>query len=148
MQEQIVSYDVAILAKEKGFDEVCRKVFNTEREISSFSGYALMQGFNKNSTVHLYDTNSEEFEYPSLHCTAPTQALLQKWLREVHCIHFHIYYDNTRKWGIDVYSIASELEEGYCAGLLTQPLQFEGITTYEEALEIGEKWALDYIGKL
>ena len=69
--EDYVSYEVAKLLKEKGFDEYCYK---------------------------FYDYNSKEIYKETLHCcnsrsddySAPTLQMAMKWLREVHNIFIEI----------------------------------------------------------
>ena len=65
MKEQLVTFETAKLAKEKRFDYKVR---------SHYHGFANQQCFHKNN----FDWNNG-VEYLS----APTQSLLQKWLREV-----------------------------------------------------------------
>ena len=68
--EQIISLETAKLAKEKGFDwdNVC------------FCDREYMEGFDEahSCTAHPYHEGVEEKEV----WKAPTQSLLQKWLRE------------------------------------------------------------------
>ena len=74
MEEQLISYETAKLAKEKGFDE---KVY---REYDK-SGYLRCTSKSADVVLGPYDELLKSTEYP-----APTQTLLQKWLREVHNI--------------------------------------------------------------
>ena len=60
MTEQLISLDIAKLAKEKGFDIVCNYRYN------KFGRLTINNDFT---------------------CQAPTLSLLQQWLREVHGIH-------------------------------------------------------------
>ena len=71
MKEELISFDVAKLAKEKGFNEPIKKVYNTLGEVWD-AHYSYMKNDNVDSGAS---------------CTAPTQSLLQKWLREEHEIH-------------------------------------------------------------
>ena len=68
MEEQLVSFETAKLAKEKGFPSI-----NT--------------GLNKMYTEegHFYNSVGPTFDESSSY-QAPTQSLLQKWLREKHNI--------------------------------------------------------------
>ena len=129
LKEKLISFETAILAKEKGFDEFCRKGFNENGESSGFSGYVYMKKYNKNSAVHFIDTNTEEFTYPKIVCTQPTQSLLQKWLREVHNIHIEI--NRTYEKGYYLYEY-----------FINKNKQLFGFKSYEEALEIGLQEAL------
>ncbi|MDD3988214.1 MAG: hypothetical protein PHC93_04600 [Candidatus Omnitrophica bacterium] len=72
MIEQLINFETAKLAKEKGFNELCNNNVWRENEYSESIG--------KND------------EYTTIRCSAPTQSLLQKWLRDKHNIHINIHY--------------------------------------------------------
>lgn len=65
MKEEIISFETAKLAKEKGFDWNVNSHYSYDGE-------------------HIYHHFKSDFR-------APTQSLLQKWLRDQHKIHFEIY---------------------------------------------------------
>ena len=65
MEDQLISFETAKLAREKGFMEFTNKVFNENGKQYIFNN-GLLSG--------------------SLRFNAPTQSLLQKWLREKHNI--------------------------------------------------------------
>lgn len=74
--EQLVTIEVAKLAKELGFDEECDHVYeddNLIRRLNYYEGEDC-NGFKKNSTINP--------EYDTYFATAPSQAVLAKWLRE------------------------------------------------------------------
>jgi len=75
MKEQLIEFETAKLAKEKGFDWEVLNHYNNELfyndEFVNNKGY-LFEDDVKNSEL-------EPFEY-----SAPTQSLLQKWLRDEH----------------------------------------------------------------
>jgi len=131
MKEQLISFETAKLAKEKGFN-------------ISNSGYVYDKKGGK-----VMDTPIDKLiwsgKYP-----APTQSLLQKWLREKHEIHvsafpvfsdkyftvirkFYKYkgYDNILGSPYDPYSPTATYEEA--------------VDTYEKALEKGLQSALKLI---
>ena len=128
MEEQLISFNTAKLAKEKGFDIPCENfyveyidddvdLFNYEEQRGS--GYA-----------ELYRNNTE-FKF-----SAPTQSLLQKWLREVHNIHIQITTDDGLEFGMCLNIIDNPDESGYW-------IYF--IKTYEKTLEVGLYEALKLI---
>lgn len=84
MREEKVGFEVARLAKEKGFDVptlYCFLLDGSEQFSSGDEGdYAL---YNHN----LWDYYSR-----------PTQSLLAKWLREVHNIHVEIRLENSKDY--------------------------------------------------
>lgn len=74
---------------------------------------------------------------------APTQATLQKWLREQHLIHIEVSVNILREW----YFTGYDLGEKRCAEI---PEMFEAgdrvqCSTYEEALEKALQTALNLI---
>lgn len=74
MEDQLISFETAKLAKEKGFTYCTNKVYDTKRSIE----FAIL-----GSSV--YNNNFRGF------IVAPTQSLLQKWLREKYNIHIVVY---------------------------------------------------------
>ncbi len=109
MKEQLISFETAKLAKEKGFDETTFKHYGRQGDILS------------GATAVFY--------------SAPSQSILQKWLREEKKIWIEPTYNRHR--GVEPY---------YC----NYELLFSSATikttgwhdTYEEALEEGLKEAL------
>lgn len=86
-EENIVTFQVAKLAKEKGFNWKVR--YSYGHKINPHiaypkEDYSIPSDFNSpnmgRNWSHLY--------------SAPTQSLLQKWLREVHDIHIYINIDS------------------------------------------------------
>lgn len=134
MQEQIVTFETAKLAKEKGFDELCREYYNENKELNSFIYYAGDgSGYDKNSTI----TDNDYYNLKAIY-SAPTQDLLQKWLREVHKINIEIFLtDNTPydKFHFRIMEIGRSFYLSY--------EDFSG--TYEEAREEALLQALNYV---
>ena len=143
MEEELISFETAKLAKEKGFDE---KVY---REYDK-SGYLRCTSKSADVVLGPYDELLKSTEYP-----APTQSLLQRWLREVHNCFIDIlpHRDGDSKnkqweskkdvfWTVEVdyYGKNFEIE-------LTDDSDFTQHfnKTYEEALEIGLYQALKLI---
>lgn len=125
MEETIISFQVAKLAKEKGFDENCYQSYNVyDGELSRFPLLENMGG----EPI----TNPLEYKWKNslIHksvITAPTQSLLQKWLREVH--------------NINVYCVPTEIDETkWYNNIASSYKVYTG--TYEEALEEGLYQAL------
>lgn len=123
-KEQLISFKIAKLAKKKGFKGIHRTyVYNEKGE--TFREFGLM--------------NYPSEVFPNF-CSAVTQSLLQKWIREVHDIDVYIIPNGSRNktitkrlyhpqlWVKDEYQ--TELHSNY---------------TYEEALEEGLYKALKLI---
>lgn len=102
------------------------------------SARALEKGFNIKSIEHVTDKVYDKFSgelknwvhRPSI--LAPTQSVLQKWLREVHDIHIIIVpYNNYGK--ID-YTVANQYPYH---NIMTGTQENGSYNSYEEALEVG-----------
>ena len=127
MQEQLVSFETAKLAKEKGFDERTILWFGKNDEIINLFG---AKTFNSNIG------NRSDFQ-----CCAPTQSLLQKWLREKHSIHIVVNPTIEMYWTFGLINLGNENIK------LNGPIVYNNhdYNTYEEALEIGLQEALKLI---
>lgn len=78
MEEQLVKFETAKLAKEKGFNWQCENVFYENGEAVTLPYY----GGGGSGSVGNFEV--EVFCDTDVLFTAPTQSLLQKWLREEH----------------------------------------------------------------
>lgn len=92
-QEQLITFETAKLAKEKGFKELCFAAFHKDN-----SGDYSKKGYFESGII----SQSEYFKFPTMSngdkiavlqkyyihtILRPTQSLLQKWLRKVHKIY-------------------------------------------------------------
>ena len=73
MEEQLVSFETAALAKEKGFDIDCKLFYSTKDRPPMAYNISAKESLSDNPQYNKY-------------MLAPTQSLLAKWLREVHNI--------------------------------------------------------------
>lgn len=108
MKEQLISFDTAKLANNKGFLQWTEKRYNKKGT------------FNDSKTWSI---------------SAPTQSLLQKWLRETHNIHLYIIptgFKLSKRF----------IPQFRFSGYEYKDLDFK---TYEEALEKGLQEALNLI---
>lgn len=112
IEEELVTFETAKLAKEKGFNIFTGKAWIKKEGQEIFF-------------VPVYTGVTNGIDYH-----APTQSLLQKWLREVHNIKLCISWTETDNW---LYEI-NHKQEG-----------ISGYNTYEEALEKGLFQALKLI---
>lgn len=115
MQEQLITFETAKLAKEKGFD-IFKDCYSEKGELIPLREQV---------------AKVELCKYP-----APTQSLLQKWLREVHHLHIEVRRDED-EWKPELYEISH--------GNKHTPTGFKTYRTYEDALEIGLQEALKLI---
>ena len=118
MKEKLISFKTAKLAKEKGFNIIC------EYFVKKLKNEILTKSQNKNSLL-------EKNEY-----SLSTQALLQKWIREIHkidvycdCVGGGLYYSII--YNNNVYPDDND-----------KVFEKEKETSYEEALEEGLYQAL------
>lgn len=126
MQEELVEFETAKLAKEKIFDEEVNDFFILDengngQEVVKDSGCYLWQSF----------LNKAKFNSSKKYVSRPTQSLLQKWLREMCNIDVFVYKG---KSGYYVQSYQRDLNTENC-----------DFKTYEEALELGLQEALKLI---
>lgn len=75
MEDQLITFETAKLAKEKEFRE-------------EVIYYYFHQALYKDSLLN-YNIPNASYNNPNIY-SAPTQSLLQKWLREVHYFHIDI----------------------------------------------------------
>ena len=129
MEEKIVEPKTALLAKQKGFVE--------------HKGHLKMY---RDEDEHLFSNVGPAYDLLSFCSHAPTQSLLQKWLRDIHSIHISIStgcfeYDEGLFWYVNVMKIGTDTSD---YGQVSYYIQkFEG--TFEEVLEIGLLEALKII---
>jgi hypothetical protein len=126
MTDQLTSFETVKLATEKGFDIITR--YGNEASLYDKHGH------------HTYYMNYGVM-YSGLgdgYIPAPTQSLLQKWLREIHNIHIGVRQDVlTLKWRVDFVTMKQDYK--------MMDVVWEEKETYEEALEDGLKAALDLV---
>ena len=124
MKEQLITFETAKLAKEMGFQSYTPFYYSEDGEI-------------KGTKIGMHGNPNA---YGGI--SAPTQSLLQKWLREVHSIYVSIDYliievidSKGVRFDWSIYNKNESIESKELIGLLT----------YEEALEKGLVAALKLI---
>lgn len=131
MKDQLISLETAKLAKEKGFDIEVNNHYSD---------------FNQIDIEHLMDdcknSELEPFEY-----SAPTQSLLQKWLREEHNLHPYVTpYGDGKAWRVP--NIRHNNEDW---NEVNKPYQYkqrqfpDKFKTYEQALEFAIETMLNLL---
>ena len=141
MREQVVSFQVAKLAKEKGFNF-------SEIEIRDSNTLKVCDNVDKR--LNYFGTMEE-----SSLIQQPTQSLLLRWLREEHNIHIKIddFIDDETgiEWDYEIVIIGTDLDErGNYIPLISYDMNNSTerkFKTYEEALEAGLQEALNLIWK-
>lgn len=123
--EDYVSYDIAKLLKEKGFDVYVRSFYEKDK-------YKTKEEFSTNNALWNYNISS--FRY-----SAPTLQMAMKWLREKHlviCIVPLTFYcgETVSKWGYCIWADDNtEVDEESSPRL----------DSYEEACENAIKYCLE-----
>lgn len=143
MKEQFISYETALLAKEKGYDDLCRLFYDKDGGICGHP-----ENMGKNSTSN----------FKSFMCSAPEQFELSKWLREQHGIHLYAdwywHESDGYVYTFDLSYVPKEFEDAkrrvshvirinsYSA---YDAVYDGGFDTFEQALEAGLQKALTLI---
>jgi len=133
MKEQLISFETAKSAKEKGFDlEFCNVGWHGDFGDLKGDNYPFLGTYSFYKSI--YCNNKDEHQIQR-----PTQSLLQKWLREVYNTHLMVepFYNEQKVlvYGLDL--ITERIEE--------ETIVEKGFKTYEEALEVGLQEALKLI---
>lgn len=133
MEEKLINFETAKLAKEKRFKDIkCNYTYENE---------ILIKGQEYYGSLNHYDN-----EY-----SAPTQSLLQKWLREVHNSFIEVGIHSPKNKYFTKKNLRYFVEINYYGKNfnleMTNKEDFlkTNIKSYEEALEIGLQEALKLI---
>ena len=142
MEDEIVSFETAMLLKEKGFNEPCCHFYedNELYKLCYYQGDGT--GFSRNEAPINDRLSCEEMQ-----CTAPTQSLAQKWLRETRNITFNANpHSNDGKIiyvvTIKVISSNKYIDFNVMMDTSNKAIMFDN---YEEAIESGLKYCLKSI---
>jgi hypothetical protein len=126
-KDELVSFDTAKLAKEKGFDIRVEKMYATQ------------------SIPQLEDYCKDTYEiWAKDCCLAPTQSLLQRWLREEYNIAVLISFNDNSEFEY-YYFIHTNVSKKYSNRICSLSLEKRTFKTYEEALEVGLQESLKLV---
>ena len=131
-----VSFETAELAKEKGFDWECREIYYIDGSSETLQYF---EGSVTNLDIPgAYFSDVAEVVY-----TAPTQSLLQKWLREKHGLLVSPITDSryVDKWIIEL----GYYRPKWPTKIVMNSFIKDKSDTYEQALEIGLLASLNLI---
>ena len=141
MKEQLINFETAKLAKEKGFNVETLHFYCKNRTCDYIkTPYKYSFEVNANQET-LINGEIDNFGY-GITWSAPTQSLLQKWLREVHGIYVNSEYDLNHdgkniiyfsNWGFINDPSSDNYKYNPNGGYDEKAIW----KTYEEALEIG-----------
>lgn len=150
MYEQLTSFEVSKLAKEKGFNLEVLEFYNEEGVLEDYDNF-MNYGCEGGVSLQEWYINHNTFKG---RYSAPNQSLLQRWLREVHDINVLISFetidDSTTAY---IWNIIEYIEEGKNRKKDTWDFynrtnsfnEMMWYDTYEEALEEGLYQALKLI---
>ena len=124
MKDKLIQFSTAKLAKQKGFNIETQKYW-----ANYYTGEPLM----KWKLISKEDKTMEYMEW-----AAPTQSLLQRWLREEHNLHVDMYRN--------AIGFQCNLDKAGCGTHIRKVTDCEE-DTYEQALEKGIQEALKLIKK-
>ena len=134
IEESYVSFNTAKLLKEAGFNVPCMGVYVTDR-----TGYYEFREYDNKQTKDDLCWNTEDgFQYEYL---APTQALADKWLREMYNVAIYsLYDDDMEQWFYVIDAFAKNpVINGFQSG--------SEYDDYESAFEDGLREAIKLIKK-
>ena len=120
--EDYVSYEVAKLLKEKGFEILTSKVYDNQKELD-----------------YQYVVCWQEERLP--YVSAPTHQMAMKWLREVHKVLIVIDAYHADHW--EGYIDSFEISIYSHASTIIVPNKIAHHTDYEEAVEAALKYSLE-----
>lgn len=109
MEDQIISFDTAVLAKEIGFNLNCNTSYDVEskairnwKEVQVHECIDYDRSYGYKAIARLEDNYFDTFENDDdMYISAPTQTALLKWIREEHKIHIEVlpaYKDGYLAW--------------------------------------------------
>ena len=139
MNDQLISFETAKLAKEKGFNIPTRGFIEPKyHDTIEFIDDTCLYVYDGYSPIKEHHQILEEGWY-----LAPTQSLLQRWLREVHNINVESnYLPNIQKYGCLYIPMTGKAKRSDIK--FVHKFYYD---TYEEALEIGLYQALLFVKK-
>ena len=145
MKDEIISFETAKLAKEKGFKEFCSNGFDDRLE--GIEPFGIGNGeISSTHSIDYFDNKGDNHLY-----ARPTQSLLQRWLREVHEIDIEIELTDNSRHSYYESSIKKQDIRDYndedCFDQVRQVHIKGKFKTYEQALEKGLQEALKLIIK-
>ena len=137
MKDELISFETAKLAKEKGFKEFCSNGFDDRLE--GIEPFGIGNGeISSTHIIDYFDNKGDNHLY-----ARPTQSLLQRWLRDEFDIIVAVYHD-TILYNVDIVSFYRHGEDIIKLGSGDiENLLFHN--TYEERLEKGLQEALKLI---
>lgn len=139
LTEDYVSFEIAKLLKEKGFNEYCRTIYNAGVFCSIAS---LNCRWNERYGEIIEEKQNSDFGIYDNAISAPTLQMAMKWLREKHDQNVTVKAHNNIArlktiYYAEVQNLSEPAEKGFCVnGCIFKD-------TYEEACESGIRYCLE-----
>ena len=149
MEDIRITFETAKLAKKKGFDIKGQNVFDLKNnnKIINFKDLAIQEFIDDVETAGYLDkafnylkediNRTDDNNDKDYYLLAPTQSLLQKWLREKHNIIVLVDYEGIDGYYYKYYYYINEVKKYNASD--------KNYITFEEAYEIGLQEALKLI---
>lgn len=131
MNETLISFETAQLAKEKGFYLTHHLVWSKSENIVEFYNDSGRLCCYKDHSPDCCNPNREYSEIP-----ASTQALLQKWLREAHQLYIEVQVQDSVETPKFYWNLFGSYKDNKMIRCIANGSR-EDHTSYEEALEDG-----------
>lgn len=136
MTDRLITFDTAVLAKEKGFNIPIIYGYASKSIVSENGELMSCFHYHDYGDISPFDYNNKTFRhYPNGCYSAPTQSLLQKWIRENSNLHI----------------VINHFRNGTYTCVITEQTPIDSKIfgecwdTYEEALEVALQRALNLI---
>ncbi len=128
MEDQLITFETAKLAKEKGFNELVTHFFYNDTKFHTPSTY--LEKSDSSLKLDFFEDLMSNFNKSNDYISAPTQSLLQKWLREVYNIEIEINCFTEQPMNNEIWEKAYQVFVNWEA-------KHPYYNKYEEALEKG-----------
>ena len=122
--EDYVSFEIAKLLKEKGFNWNTDKQYNLDKIVSKYN-------------------ITDRSRYPERYLDAPTIQMVMKWLREVHHYYIQVMLDSWACGGHTGYYVVLQRTDNDFEMMLQDAVDEVFYQTYEEACEAAIKYCLE-----
>ncbi len=128
--EDYVSFEVAKLLKEKGFDEQCTHMYDSQH--TSYSTFEQCRQITRNNSDWIHYVGKLNI----CPIAAPTHQMALKWLRDERNIHIKVHCSGYRNYLVYAQSLITAFPD-FCIESATC-----SFNTYEEAVEAAIKYCL------
>ncbi len=151
MEDELVNFEIAVLAKALGFNEICIDTFNAKGEPQDRYNITTTDEMMPNAIRKAFEATNTELNEIGKQWQAkpfisrPTQSLLQRWLREIH----NIYIFVEPVWDSKKEAENPSAKPIYCGWYVYTQIEKDEIpnyfNTYEEALNEALKECLQLL---